>query len=158
MSANKEKAKQELREALAHLKSAWRECNDAFGSAYIEDINQYIMGSKEDGTQYPFHQSFDDMQIIDWIEGILEKLPPVDAGKRKSVSAGDNDYEYAAFAWSKKEQKYEQIGRAVGSELLCRNRYMEQAKTEFFQQIYDESKVVFKKRKISVVCGEWEVY
>lgn len=156
MLSNKEKANQELREALEHLKSAWRECNEAFSNAYIEDINQYVMGSKEEGTQYPFHQSFDDINVVDWIEGILEKLPPVDTEKRKGVST-DSDYEYAAFTWNKKTQKYEQIGRSVASELLCRNRYMEYAKTEHFQQNHDVEKVIFKKRTLSIVCGEWEV-
>jgi hypothetical protein len=68
-----EKAKLEMKDALEHLKSAWLECLDVFGNCYI-DCNDYILGSKENEDEYPFHSSFDEINVVGWINGIIERL------------------------------------------------------------------------------------
>ena len=66
-------AKLEMKEALTHLRAAWLECLDTFGNAYI-DCNDYILGSKENENEYPFHRSFDEIEVVNWIDGCLERL------------------------------------------------------------------------------------
>lgn len=70
--------------------------------------------------------------------------------------AGDGDYEYAAFVWNKGKREYEQAGRPVGSVMLAINRYQAYAKNGWFCRDYDTNNVVFKRRLVSVLCGEWE--
>lgn len=71
--AEEVKAKEELRNALMHLRSAWQECRGIFSDARIE-VNDYIVGSREEGTEYPFHLSFDELLVDEWIGGALESL------------------------------------------------------------------------------------
>lgn len=66
------------------------------------------------------------------------------------------EYEYAAFVWDNTNRCYEQMGRAVISEKLCRGRFNEYVKNGWFTERYDSSKVVFKKRLVSILCSEWE--
>lgn len=67
-----------------------------------------------------------------------------------------SEYEYAAFAWNIKEQKYEQVGRPVMTEQLCRARYEEHADNGWFMSHYDAEKTMFKKRLVSTLYSEWE--
>lgn len=67
-----------------------------------------------------------------------------------------SEYEYAAFAWNTKEQKYEQLGRAVMTERLCRERFREYAEKGWFMDSYDTNRVVFKKRLTVVLQTKWE--
>ena len=66
-------AKLEMKEALRKLREAWRDCDCIFGD-YRIDCNDYILGSKENGDEYPFHRSFDEMNVVEWIDGCLERL------------------------------------------------------------------------------------
>ncbi len=85
--AEKDMAKEELKDALMHLRSAWNECLDIFSDARIE-VNDYIMGSREEGTEYPFHLSFDELLVGEWIDGALAIL--AQEGKvRGNVNADD---------------------------------------------------------------------
>ena len=78
-------ALKQAKEALAHLATAWMECQDAFNLIYFpeEVIESY---------EYPFEQSFTDYNILPWIseatkeineniEEIEESLKPVDKDK-----------------------------------------------------------------------------
>ncbi len=67
-----------------------------------------------------------------------------------------SEYEYAAFVWNTDKQEYEQAGRPVHTEMLCRSRFNEYAEKGWFTKRYDASKVVFKKRLVSVLCSGWE--
>ena len=73
---------------------------------------------------------------------------------READKAGE--YEYAAFVWDNTNKCYEQMGRAVISEKLCRGRFNEYAEKGWFTERYDTSKVVFKKRLVSVLYAKWE--
>ncbi len=66
------------------------------------------------------------------------------------------DYEYAAFVWNADEQRYEQAVRPVTTERLCRERFAEYVEKGWFMDCYDTSRVVFKKRLVSILCGGWE--
>lgn len=66
------------------------------------------------------------------------------------------EYEYAAFAWNKNLKTYEQMGRAVISEQLCRNRYEEYVNNGCFQPCYDPAKVMFQRRLIATIYEPWE--
>lgn len=67
-----------------------------------------------------------------------------------------SEYEYAAFAWNTKEQKYEQLGRAVISETLCRGRFKEYKEKGYFNKAYDTDRVMFRRRRTVEVCDNWE--
>jgi len=69
---------------------------------------------------------------------------------------GIGEYEYAAFVWNTDKQEYEQAGRPVHTESLCRSRFNEYAEKSWFTKSYDASKVIFKKRLVSVLCSGWE--
>lgn len=65
-------------------------------------------------------------------------------------------YEYAAFVWNTKEEKYVQVTRAVTTKILCRNRYKEYVKERNILPDCDTGNVVFRKRLVSTVCAKWE--
>ena len=67
-----------------------------------------------------------------------------------------SEYEYVAFAWNDVEKRYEQMGRPVITERLCRARFNEYVEKGWFACCYDTSRVVFKKRLVSVICTNWE--
>lgn len=67
-----------------------------------------------------------------------------------------SEYEYAAFAWDGENQRYEQMGRPVHSEDLCRARFNEYVEKDWFTKRYDTSRIVFKKRIVSILHGGWE--
>lgn len=69
----REKAKLEMKVALEHLRNAWLECNNAFSNIFI-DCNDYIIGYNENDNRYPFHLSFDEMNVVEWIDGVLKRL------------------------------------------------------------------------------------
>lgn len=66
-------AKLEMKEALIKLREAWIACNDIFCD-YRIDCNDYILGNKGDEDEYPFHLSFDEINVVNWIDGCLERL------------------------------------------------------------------------------------
>lgn len=65
-------------------------------------------------------------------------------------------YEYAAFIWNLEKQEYVQTGRAVMSEQLCRNRFREYADKCLLPPWFDSGNVVFKRRHVSEIYGDWE--
>lgn len=67
------KALLEMKAAMEHLRKAWIECNDIFSDVRIE-CNDYILGSKENEDEYPFHMSFDEIPVVEWIDGCLERM------------------------------------------------------------------------------------
>lgn len=67
-----------------------------------------------------------------------------------------SEYEYATFVWDVESQRFEQMGRPVHSKSLCRARFNEYVEKDWFTKRYDTSKVVFKKRLVSILCGRWE--
>jgi len=67
-----------------------------------------------------------------------------------------SEYEYAAFVWNTNEQKYEQAGRSVMTEKLCRGRFNQYVEKGWFMDCYDIGRVIFKKRMVSILCGGWE--
>lgn len=67
-----------------------------------------------------------------------------------------SEYEYAAFAWNTEKQRYDQMQRPLITEALSRARYEEYVRKGWFNDCYDISKVIFKKRLVSVICEEWE--
>lgn len=69
---------------------------------------------------------------------------------------GISEYEYVAFVWNTDKQEYEQAGLPVHTESLCRNRFHEYTKKSWFTKSYDVSKVIFKKRLVSVLYAGWE--
>ena len=77
----KEKALLEMKAALTHLKQSWFECANAFSNAYI-DCNNYILGN--DGfADYPFQKSFDDINVPDWVDGVIKKIDEEIAVEKK---------------------------------------------------------------------------
>lgn len=74
----------------------------------------------------------------------------------QSVKATRESYEYAAFVWNTRREEYEQIGRPVGTELLCRNRFKEYVDKGWLMDCYDTSKVAFKKRNTVMFEDIWE--
>lgn len=64
-------------------------------------------------------------------------------------------YEYAAFSWNKEKEEYSQIGRAVATEQLCRNRFSERIERSLLAPCYDPENVIFQKRSISELYGNW---
>jgi hypothetical protein len=60
-------AKKQMIDALEKLRSAWIDCDYAFGNSDI-DCNDYIV------DYYPFDKSFDDMDTIFWIDNCIELL------------------------------------------------------------------------------------
>lgn len=71
-------AKKDIIEALKHLRKAWIECNDAFGNIYLDVVNYYILGNKDEENEYPFHMSFDEMNVVKWIDGTIERIEAKD--------------------------------------------------------------------------------
>ncbi len=69
----------------------------------------------------------------------------------QSIKTTRESYEYAAFAWNTKSEAYEQIGRPTEVELLCRNRFKEYVDKGWVMDCYDTSRVIFKKRLVSVL-------
>lgn len=65
-------------------------------------------------------------------------------------------YVYAAFAWNMKKKEYAQMGRAVITEQLCRNRFAERVESGLLESFYDAGNVIFKRRGISELYGDWE--
>lgn len=68
-----ELAKAGMKMALKRLRDAWSLCVESFSDANI-DCNDYILGDKECGDEYPFQQSFDEINVIGWIDGCLERM------------------------------------------------------------------------------------
>lgn len=68
----------------------------------------------------------------------------------------ESDFEYAAFVWNTDKQEYEKKGRSMQSEWLVRDRFYEYVQKGLFIDCYDTSRVVFKKRLVSVLHAEWE--
>lgn len=66
------------------------------------------------------------------------------------------DYEYAAFVWNTDKQRYEQAGRSVMTERLCRERFAEYVARGRFMDCYDTSRVVFKRRLVFTLYTKWE--
>ncbi len=66
------------------------------------------------------------------------------------------EYEYASFLWSRSRGRYEQVNRTVPTEQLCRNRLQEYISKGWLNKDYDTSKVVFKRRTITMFVGKWE--
>lgn len=67
-----------------------------------------------------------------------------------------SEYEYAAFCWNTKSKMYEQMGRPVMNERLCKARYKEFVDKGWFNECYDIAKVIFKRRLVSVLYADWE--
>lgn len=65
-------------------------------------------------------------------------------------------YEYAAFAWDTEKEEYVQIGRAVATIQLCRNRFQERIKKGLLASCIDSGNIVFKKRLVSECNSDWE--
>lgn len=63
--------------------------------------------------------------------------------------------EYAAFVWNKEKEEYAQIGRGVTTEQLCRNRFKERVEKGQLAPCYDYGNVMYKKRSISELYGDW---
>lgn len=74
----------------------------------------------------------------------------------QSVKTTRESYEYAAFVWNIRSESYEQIGRPVGVELICRNRFKEYVDKGLIMDCYDTSKVVFMKRNTAMFEDIWE--
>lgn len=71
------------------------------------------------------------------------------------VAENCSTYEYAAFVWNKEKEEYSQIGRAVATEQLCRNRFNERVERSLLEPCYDYEDVIYKKRSISELYGDW---
>lgn len=67
MKIEKEKAEKELEESLIELGKAWKRCVSACSNIYIE-CNDFIQGD------YPFNQSFDEIDFDTWIENSVESF------------------------------------------------------------------------------------
>lgn len=74
-----------MKEALEHLRKSWIECNNAFADGYAT-CNDYILGSVETEDQYPFHMSFDELNVVNWIDGCLERI-------EKDIKCEEHDLE-----------------------------------------------------------------
>ena len=63
----------QMKVAMENLREAWIQLECVFDSAYI-DANDYILGTRFSEDEYPFHKSFDEMNVTEWIDGCLEKI------------------------------------------------------------------------------------
>lgn len=68
----RENALLEMKAALVHLKKSWFECVNAFSNAFV-DCNDYIL-SNDGFADYPFHKSFDEIGVPDWVDGAIERI------------------------------------------------------------------------------------
>ncbi len=89
-------------------------------------------------------------------EGKINRCADLDAVILEHEVVGAGSYEYAAFIWNKKLSRYEQAGRAVGTELLARNRCQEYLKNGWFSNNYDTDRVLFMRRITTEFHGRWE--
>ena len=62
-----------IQNALEKLSEAWEECEFAFDN-FNGDCNDYIVGSKEAEDEYPFHLSFDEIMVVDWCYGAIQRI------------------------------------------------------------------------------------
>lgn len=69
---------------------------------------------------------------------------------------GTSEYEYVMFSWDLDKGEYQQTGRPMQSELLARNRFEESVKHGWFNNRYDTSRAVMKRRLITMYVSEWE--
>lgn len=74
----------------------------------------------------------------------------------QSAEINDTSYEYAAFVWNTRNESYEQIGRPVGTEMICRSRLQERISNGWLNNDYDTSKTKIERRTITMFAGEWE--
>lgn len=63
----KEEYEKELKSSLLDLREAWIRCLYIFGNIY-HDCNDYITNN------YPFDKSFDEIEVITWIDSTLENI------------------------------------------------------------------------------------
>lgn len=63
----------EMKKALEDLRKAWIDCVCAFDS-YGVDCNDYIIGDENEDNEYPFTQSFNDINAVAWIDGCLDRI------------------------------------------------------------------------------------
>lgn len=63
----KEEYEKELNASMLDLRKAWIRCSLIFGNIYY-DCNDYIV------DDYPFDKSFDDMDVINWIDKVIENI------------------------------------------------------------------------------------
>ena len=56
---------------------------------------------------------------------------------------------------NKEKEEYAQIGRDVTTEQLCRNRFKERVEKRQLAPCYDSGNVIYKKRSISELHGDW---
>jgi len=68
----KEKALKEMETALRNLRQAWYECVISFSNAHINE--DYLIGEETELAGYPFHMSFDEINVIGWVDAVLERL------------------------------------------------------------------------------------
>lgn len=80
----------------------------------------------------------------------------IESVREKEQTGNGRAYEYAAFAWNKESEKYEQIGRPVTTEELCRKRFKECVDKNWLMKCYDTGKVMFRKRIYAIFEGTWE--
>lgn len=64
----------ELLKAVENLRGAWIIAHAAFDNCTNINVNDIILGNEEDGTAYPFTASFDEINVIGWLDGIIENI------------------------------------------------------------------------------------
>lgn len=63
---NKRQQLLEMKKALTELKTSWGYCLEAFEKC--DEVNDYIV------DKYPFDKSFDEINVIDWVDGCLDRI------------------------------------------------------------------------------------
>lgn len=57
----------ELKDAMINFVKAWYELEEVFSNIYY-DCNEYIV------DKYPFHLSFDEIDVYDWRDSVIELI------------------------------------------------------------------------------------
>lgn len=89
-------------------------------------------------------------------EGSNEKVMEALGFAMTVLEAGVSEYEYVMFSWNLEKGEYTQTGRPMQSELLAKNRFEESVKNGLFNNRYDTSRAVMKRRLITMYVSEWE--
>ena len=63
----REEYEKELKETMQELKKVWKKCLEVFDNCDF-DCNDYIV------ENYPFNSSFDEMNVEDWCDTIVDKI------------------------------------------------------------------------------------
>lgn len=126
--SEEEKALMAMKMALEHLRQTWTECVEAFSNIHI-DCNDYIVGGDGEPAGYPFHMSFDELNVVGWVDKTLERIkhsPAFEGQKKLMMKISSEEWDKISPLFKGEWQDYynehpEWIGRRVVMSSLFAN-------------------------------------